>query len=62
MEDKDFYEVKETQAVQAEQISALRDELKRQMVQLRSLELKWYGVVAGLGGTIVLLAKLGGWV
>ena len=60
MEDEDFYAVKETQAVHTEQITHLRDELKRQATDIRSLELKWYGVVAGLAGTIVVLAKLGG--
>jgi len=56
----EFYAVRETQAVHTEQIGHLRDELKRQATEIRSLELKWYGVVAGLVGTSILLAKVGG--
>ena len=61
MNDDDIYQIKEDVAVHSEQITALKDELKRQMGQIRSLELKWYGVVAGLAGTIILLARMGGW-
>lgn len=61
MNDEDIYQIKEDVAVNKEQIGALRNELQRQMGQIRALELKWYGVIAGLVGTIGVLAKLGGW-
>jgi hypothetical protein len=62
MEDDDIYAIKETTAIHTEQIGHLRDELKRQATDIRSLELKWYGVVAGLVGTVAVIAKMGGWV
>ncbi len=62
MDEESIYAIRETTVIHTEQIATLRDELKRQATDIRSLELKWYGVVAGLVGTVAIIAKMGGWV
>ena len=62
MDDDDIYAIREKTVLHTEQIANLRYELKTQANHIRSLELKWYGVVAGLVGTVFMLAKMAGWV
>ena len=62
IDERDFYEVKATQAVHAERLNEFNRRFEEFAQRTRALELKWYGVVAALGGALFIMAKLGGWV
>ena len=60
LEDKEFYAVQAMQAVHAERLAEQNRRLDEALKRVRALELKWYGVVAGMTAAVAVIARIGG--